>query len=172
VKRLLGLNERPTLKRFVLYMNAPSLMRFLLPLAPPLEKLFYNPDNMDDDVKQKLFDDALATVNPGVLDHLLVVLERGEVVSSRGDFRYREHLGKIRCPVLVIGGKEDLIAPPRALEQSYSRLGSLDRTLKIFGAENKRVTAYGHFDLVLGRDAKTEIFPVIGQWLKQRLTRR
>lgn len=172
LKGLLGLNERPTLKRFVLYVNGPSLMRFLVPLVPNLEKLFYNPDNMDDEVKEKFFTDALATVNQGVLDHLLVVLERGEVVSSRGGFRYREHLGKIRIPVLVIGGTEDLIAPPKALEQSYTRLGSADRTLKIFGAENKKATAYGHFDLLLGRDAKTEIFPVIGQWLKQRLTKR
>jgi len=172
MKGLLGLKDRPTLKRFVLYLNGPSLMRFLVPLVPSLESLFYNSDNMDDEVKQKFFDDALAIVNPGVLDHLLVILERGEVVSARGDFRYREHLGKIRIPVLVIGGKEDSIAPPRALEQSFTRLGSADRTLKIFGAENKKAAPYGHFDLILGQDAKTEIFPVIRQWLKQRLTRR
>ncbi len=172
MKSLLGLNEHPTAKKFLLYVNGPSLIRFLVPLVPELGKLFYNPDNMDDEVKEKFFDDALAVINPGVFDHLLLMLERGEVVSSRGYFRYREHLGKIRIPVLLIGGRQDLIAPPKALEQVYARLGSADRTLKIFGSENKKATAYGHFDLVLGRDAKTEIFPVIGQWLKQRLGRR
>jgi poly(3-hydroxyalkanoate) synthetase len=172
IKNLLDLNEHQTLKNFLLYLNAPFLMRLMVPLMPKVEKLFYNPENLDDEVKEKLFDGALAEVNPGVLEHLLLMLQRGEVVSAREDFRYREHLNKIQVPVLLVGGGEDSVAPPKTLQQVHARLGSADRTLKIFGSKTKKETAYGHFDLILGKDARKEVFPVIGQWLNQRLRRR
>jgi poly(3-hydroxyalkanoate) synthetase len=172
LKKLLGLNDHPRLKHLLLYMNTPLLMRLLVPLVPGIEKLFYNSDNMDEEVKEKLLDEALAVINPGVLDHLLLILTQGEMISSREHVRYRDHLKKIQIPVLLVGGNEDSIAPPKALEQVYARLGSADRTLKIFGGENKKATNYGHFDLVLGRDAKAGVFPFIGQWLKPRLARR
>ena len=172
IKNLLGLNDHPTLKNFLLYLNAPFLMRLMVPLVPKVEKLFYNPENLDEEVKEKLLNGALAEVNPGVLDHLLLMLKRGEAVSAREDFRYGEHLNKIKVPVFLVGGGEDLLAPPKALQQIHARLGSADRTLKIFGFKAKKETPYGHFDLILGKDARKEVFPVIAQWLKQRLGRR
>jgi poly(3-hydroxyalkanoate) synthetase len=171
IKQLLSLNEHQTLKNLLLYLNAPFLMRFMVPLMPKVEKLFYEPKNLTDEVKEKLFDSALAEVNPGVLDQLLLMVQQGEVVSARG-FRYREQLNKIQIPVLLVGGGEDALAPPKALQHIHSRLGSADRTVRIFGSKKKKESAYGHFDLILGKDAKMEVFPVIAQWLRQRLSKR
>jgi pimeloyl-ACP methyl ester carboxylesterase len=140
--------------------------------VPKIEEIFYNPENMDDEVKGQLLDEALAMIHPGVFDHILLMIKRGEALSSREDFRYREHLDKIQVPVLLIGGEADPLAPPKALRAIERGLGSADRTLKIFGGGPRKATTYGHFDLVLGRGAKDEIFPVIGQWLKQRLSKR
>ncbi|HWP58723.1 MAG TPA: alpha/beta fold hydrolase [Candidatus Acidoferrales bacterium] len=172
IKNLLELNDRPTLKNFLLYLNAPFLMRLALPVIPKLERLFYNPDNLDPQTKEKLLEEALADINPGVLDHLLLMIEREEMVSARNGFRYREHLKRIQLPVLLVGGGDDSLAPPKALQQIHARLGSADRTLRIFGGKSRRETSYGHFDLILGRDAKKEVFPFIGQWLKKKLTQR
>lgn len=172
MKRLLKLEESPTLKKVLLYLDAPFLGRLAIPLVPGIEKLFYNPENIEQGVKEKLLETALAPMNPGVLDHLLLMIERGEFVSARGNFSYRKNLGKIRVPVLLIGGEKDPLAPPEALRGTSRALGSRDRRLRIFGSRTKSSVPYGHFDLILGKKSRQEVFPVIGRWLKRRDRRR
>jgi len=168
MKMLLKLEENPTLKKIFLYLDGPFLERLLLPLLPELEKLFYNPENIDPKIKEKLLETALAPINPGVLDHLLQMIRNGEFVSAKGDFNYRKKLTKVRIPVLLIGGEKDYLAPPKALRTTYRALGSKDRTLRIFGSRSKDPIKYGHFDLILGKKARKEVYPVIGKWLKRR----
>jgi len=168
MKKLLKLDEKPTWKKIFLYLNTPTLGRWLIPLVPKLERIFYNPENMEDGIKARLLEVALAKTNPGVLDHLLLMIKQGEFVSADGDFNYRKNLSKIRIPILLIGGEKDALAPPEAMRIVHRGVGSKDRTLKIFGAKPKESAAYGHLDLILGKKAKEEIFPVVGRWLKRR----
>lgn len=172
MKGLLKLEESPTLKKIFLYLDGPFLGRHLVPLVSKIEKLFYNPENIEEEVKEKFLEMALAPINPGVLDHLLLMIRRGEFVSAKGGFSYRKNLAKFRVPVLLIGGEKDALAPPKALRATYSALGSKNRTLRIFGSRSKDSAAYGHFDLILGKKARREVFPVIGRWLKRRDRRR
>jgi poly(3-hydroxyalkanoate) synthetase len=172
MKKLLKLDEHPTLKKIFLYLNTPSIGRLLIPLVPKIEKIFYNPDNMEEEIKARLLGTALAEINPGILDHLLLMIEQGEFISANGDFNYHKNLSKIRIPILLIGGKKDAMSPPAAVRIIYRGVGSKDRTLKIFGNGSKESTAYGHFDLILGKKAREEVFPVIGRWLKKRDRRR
>ena len=168
MKILLKLDESPTLEKIVLYLNGPFLGRNLIPLVPGVEEFFYNPENIDQQVKEKFLATALSPINPGVLKHLLQMIRRGEFVSAKGDFSYRKNLAKVRVPVLIIGGEKDPLAPPKALRTTHRALGSKDRTLRIFGSRSKDPVKYGHFDLILGKKAVTEVFPVIGRWLKRR----
>ena len=167
MKRLLRLEDSPFLKRAFLSLNAPFFARLLIPFLPKMERFFYNPENIDEEVKTRLLDDALAEIHPGVLDHLLLMIRRGEFVSARGDFSYRKALGKIRLPILLVGGEGDMVAPPESLRVVHRAVGSKDRTLRIVGAGPKS-PSYGHVDLLVGRKAREEVFPLIGRWLKQR----
>ncbi|MBI2985985.1 MAG: alpha/beta fold hydrolase [Deltaproteobacteria bacterium] len=168
LKGLLRLEGSPALKRVLLSLNTPFFARLLLPFVPKIERLFYNPENIEEEVKAALLEDALAEVNPGVLDHLLLMIKRGEFVSARGDFSYRRNLAKIQLPILFIGGEGDVLAPPETIRVAHRAVSSKDRTLRIFGPRSKDSIAYGHVDLILGRKAREEVFPVIGRWLKQR----
>lgn len=168
LKKLLNLGESPLMKKAVLYLNAPLLGRVLVPLLPEIEKLFYNPENIDEETRDKWLEEALAEINPGVLDQLLRMIERGEFVSADGKFSYRQNLGKIQVPLLLIGGEKDKLAPPESMRLVYRAVGSSDRTLRVFGSRSKGSAAYGHVDLILGKKARDEVFPVISQWLKQR----
>lgn len=168
LKILLKLDESPTLEKIVLYLNGPFLGRLLIPLVPTLEEFFYNPENIDQKVKEKLLEMALSPVNPGVLDHLSQMIRKGEFVSAKGDYSYRKNLAKVRVPVLLIGGEKDPMAPPKALRDTHRALGTKDRTLRIFGSRSKDPVKYGHFDLILGKKAREEVFPVIGKWLRRR----
>jgi polyhydroxyalkanoate synthase len=136
-------------------------------LAPKVEAFFYNADNIEDEIKEKLLEEMLVEINPGVLEQLLLMIERGEFVSAKGDFSYRKNLSEIQIPFLLIGGEGDKVAPPGAIRAVYRAVGSGDRTLRIFGARSKDSVDYGHIDLILGKKAKDEVFPVIGRWLKQ-----
>ena len=167
MKRLLGLEASPTLKRAFLSLNTPFFARLLIPFVPKIEQLFYNPENIEEEVKAKLLESALAEINPGVLDHLLLMIKRGEFVSAKGDFSYRKNLAKIQLPILLIGGEGDMLAPPEAIRVVHQAVSSKYRTLRIFGSRSKDST-YGHVDLILGKRAREEVFPVIGRWLKQR----
>lgn len=168
IKRLLSLEENPTLKKIFLFLNTPFFGKFLIPLAPKIEEIFYNRENIEDEVKEKLLEDALAEINPGVLDHLLLMIKRGEFISARGDFSYQNNLAKIQLPLLLIGGEKDMLAPPEAIQLVHSTVGSRDRTLRIFGPRTKDSVSYGHLDLIVGKKAKDEVFPVIGRWLDRR----
>lgn len=168
MKWLLRLDESATLKKIFLSVNGPTLARLLIPFVPKLERLLYNPENMEDEIKEKLLEEALTDINPGVLDHLLRMIKQGEFVSAKGDFSYRKNLARIELPLLLIGGEKDPVAPPEAILAVYRRVGSPNRTVRIFGARNKDSAAYGHMDLILGMKAAQEVFPVIGGWLKQR----
>lgn len=168
MKKLLKLEESPFLKRAFLYLNGPFLGRILIPLLPAVEKLFYNPENISEEIREKWLEEGLAEINPGVLDHLLRMIRKGEFVSADGAYNYRRNLGRIRVPLLLIGGEKDALAPPEALRLIQRSVKSSERSLRVFGPRAKDSLAYGHVDLILGKKAREEVFPVIARWLKQR----
>jgi hypothetical protein len=140
----------------------------LIPFMPTLERVFYNRENLDDEIKAKLLEEALVDIHPTVLDHLLTMIKRGEFVSADGRFSYRRNLAKVRAPLLLIGGEGDRLAPPEAIRTVHRAVGSKRRTLRIFGPRSKDSAAYGHIDLILGKRAPQDIFPFIADWLRQR----
>jgi len=168
MKKLLKLEESPLLKKTFLNLNGPFLGRILIPLVPGIERLFYNPENIAEEIKAKWLEEALAPINPGVLDHLLRMIKQGEFVSANGSFSYRRNLGKIQVPLLLVGGGDDPLAPPESMRLIHRAVKSADRTVRIFGPRSKDSAAYGHVDLILGKKAREEVFPVIARWLKQR----
>ena len=168
MKMLLKLQESTNWRKLFLYLDGPLVGRLLIPMVPKIERFFYNPDNMDQGVKTKFLETVLAPVNPGVLDHITMMARKGEFVSANGDLSYRKNLSRFRIPILLIGGEKDAIAPPNALRATYRAIKSKDRTRRIFGSRPKDSAAYGHYDLVLGKKAKEEVFPLIASWLKRR----
>ena len=168
MKSLLDLQKSPNWRKLLLYLNGPFVGRTLIPMIPKVEAFFLNPENMDPKVKERLLELALAPVNAGVLDHVTTMIRDGEFVSYNGDYNYRKNLAKLRVPILLIGGEKDAVAPPSSLRSTYRAIKSKDRTRRIFGSLPKDSAAYGHYDLILGKKAKEEVFPLIASWLKRR----
>ncbi len=164
---LLRLDRVPLLRTTLLHMNSSGLNRLLF-IMPWFEDAFYNRRNMAQSVRQELLDNGLTAVNPGVLDQIVTAVERDEFVSADGQTSYREMLPAITLPVLLVGGGADAIAPPEALQQVYRELGSEDRDLMIFWPDPVEDVSYGHFDLILGRKAGDEVFPLIRRWLEAK----
>ena len=164
---LLKLDRVPLLRTTLLHMNSSGLNRLLF-FMPWFEDAFYNRKNMAQSVRQELLDTALTPVNRGVLDQIVMAVDKDEFVSADGKTSYREALSGITIPVLLVGGGADSIAPPEALKQVYRELGSEERDLMIFWPDPGEDVSYGHFDLILGRKAKDEVFPLIRSWLEAK----
>jgi poly[(R)-3-hydroxyalkanoate] polymerase subunit PhaC len=69
-------------------------------------------------------------------------------------------LSTINCPVLVIGAREDNIAPPASVRALIDAVGSTDKEyLELPG---------GHISLVAGRAAYKQCWPTVSSWLAAR----
>jgi polyhydroxyalkanoate synthase len=72
----------------------------------------------------------------------------------------RVDLSKIRCPLLVVGAREDNICPPACARALIEAASSQDK-------EYVELTG-GHISLVAGRQAANNLWPRVNQWLAQR----
>jgi len=81
----------------------------------------------------------------------------------RGELMFggrRVDLAKIRCPVLVVGAREDNICPPACARALIEAVSSVDKEyVELPG---------GHISLVAGRQAANNLWPRVSQWLAQR----
>jgi poly[(R)-3-hydroxyalkanoate] polymerase subunit PhaC len=83
-------------------------------------------------------------------------LFRGELVCGGRPVR----LADLRCPVYVVGAKEDYIAPPACVRALLDVIGSRDREyIELPG---------GHISLIAGRGAATHCWPRVSGWLAPR----
>jgi polyhydroxyalkanoate synthase len=70
-------------------------------------------------------------------------------------------LKTIRCPLLVIGAKQDYIAPPASVKALVDAVGSTDkRYIELPG---------GHISLIAGRSAAVNCWPKVTAWLAERM---
>jgi len=69
-------------------------------------------------------------------------------------------LGRIRCPVLVVGAQEDYIAPPACVRALLDHVGSQDTRYEELPG--------GHISLIAGRSAVVHCWPKVAGWLAPR----
>jgi poly[(R)-3-hydroxyalkanoate] polymerase subunit PhaC len=83
-------------------------------------------------------------------------LYRGELRLAGRPVR----LNAIRCPLLVVGAKEDYIAPPACVRALLDAVG---------GRDNEYVELPGgHISLIAGRGAAAHCWPRVSGWLAKR----
>jgi pimeloyl-ACP methyl ester carboxylesterase len=70
---------------------------------------------MDPELLSKLILNNFCTVPAKVLLQLTTAFRDGGLCNRNGTFFFKEHLHKIKVPVLALAGDEDLICPPEAV---------------------------------------------------------
>ena len=106
-------------------------------------------------------------VAPPLLHQLATAFEPGGLRALDGR-RYFEGLPGVKTPVLMLAGDRDRQCPLPAAVRSFDALGSKDKSLVPFGRGYGQADHYGHVDLVAGRRAPQEVYPVIASWLEAR----
>lgn len=153
---LLVINVRGPARTF-----APAAWMFNTPLAI----LYYNAQNMEVGTIVRMYANAFEDIPPGVSDQMLRMVRSGEFQSADGSLVYAKRLDRVRCPVLLLTGKGDDLASEWAVLEAYRRIGSEDKTYRLFGLANGYVANYGHCDIINGKRAREEVFTYIADWL-------
>lgn len=132
-----------------------------MPLLMPV----WAPGSMEPELLEMALRDTFAHEGPRVLSDLLELgLTRGK---QAGGVPFLERLRALDMPLLVAAGDRDGLAPVRTVKPLFERAGSREKRLVVFG---KREGGHhvGHLDMVLGRHARDEVWPVLLAFLKER----
>ncbi|MDV2504128.1 MAG: alpha/beta hydrolase [bacterium] len=166
------LKQEGLLKISALAINTTLPAKLTSPLGgvvqTPMDKLFYNRQNMDHLTVTNLFLNVVEDIPQGVLDQFMNLIRTGEFERIDGSYNYTRNLGKVTVPVLLVAGAVDNLAPPEVVRFSYDHVASSDKTYRMFGRVNGHKADYGHSDLILGKHSREEVFPLIAQWLTER----
>ncbi len=160
--------------RSLRWMRHRWLMRVLAPgsgyLHPSPLQLIYNPENTDGLTQRRAMVNAVASFARNELLQYAdwIRLDVFRSIDQRRD--YRAELGRITTPTLCLAGARDPFAAPDAVKETHDALvGVSDKTFRICSrAQGLRVN-YGHFDLLWGRDAPDEVYPIVEGWLAERV---
>jgi len=92
----------------------------------------------------------------------------GRFYSSDGKEDFEQRIVDLKIPVLFIQGNRDYTVPPSAVKEAYEKVGTTDKTFKVFGGEKKGL-CWGHCDLIFGKEAPAYVWPYILQWMNTRV---
>jgi alpha-beta hydrolase superfamily lysophospholipase len=145
--------------------------RFLAPLAgladTRFERFGYYPGNVERNMARAYYASVYHDVAPGVLLSLATTFHPDGFSDRRGVFRYVRHADRFQRPVLALAGTADRQCDPAAVEATVAMLGSTDKSFRTVGAGHGARTHYGHFDLVVGREAPADVWPILSDWLER-----
>ncbi len=133
-----------------------------------LAGLSANLRNIDGTSQRAMLANGTSPLWRGMLVQLEDWIRSGQLRSADGKTDYRAQATALTVPVLVVAGTVDRLAPLAISRDYFELLGTTDKTFAAFGKEFGHVEDYGHGDLVIGRLAHTEVYPVIGDWLVKR----
>jgi pimeloyl-ACP methyl ester carboxylesterase len=146
------------------------LMRLLAPVSgylhPSPLQIIHNPENTDGAVQRRAMVNMIANFSRNELLQYSdwIMNDAFRAIDQRRD--YRAELPRITVPLLFLAGPRDALAPPDAVKETFESVGSTDKQFHICSrAQGMRVN-YGHFDLLIGRESSTEIFPMIQRWIE------
>jgi poly(3-hydroxyalkanoate) synthetase len=83
-------------------------------------------------------------------------------------FDYMAALAHLTIPALMIAGGNDSIAPASGCRKFFNALGSTDKTWLLCAEMSGFSKDFSHGELVIGREARAELFPRVGEWLRVR----
>lgn len=133
----------------------------------PVHRLVYNPDN----VARGIAGASLMTIQdvPSALSlDFARWASRGGPIDVEGS-PVSERLGAMKNPILFFAGAADYLAPPAAVRAAYEAWGAtqtvVDKTFVLLGTASGASADYGHGDLAIGKNARTEIFEPVERFL-------
>jgi pimeloyl-ACP methyl ester carboxylesterase len=132
---------------------------------PPVSQIAINGRNVTRPVYRRVLVNVVENISSGVLRQFARWIATDRFAAEDGVQDYRAALPACRQPALLVAAVADRIAPPPVVERAAERWGG-EKTVLTVGAPGDAL-AYGHSDLLFGRNAPDEVFPRIAAWLRE-----
>lgn len=133
-------------------------------LANPFEAFNFSRENVEPEVVRTIYAHTFEWIPMPLLKSLATTFEPGGFRSRDGTVRYLECIRQFRSPVLLVAGTADVQCPVEAVQRTAELIGP-HATVAGFGRAFGHAADYGHFDLIVGRRAPEEVWPVIDAFL-------
>jgi hypothetical protein len=134
---------------------------------PPAAELAINGRNVDRAVFQRLLANGIEDVSGPLFQQLREWVREDSCRSADGVRDYRAGLSACLQPALFLAAPRDHLAPPGVVRESFEVWGG-PRTYVEFSRAAGYSADYGHTDLLVGRNAAADVFPVVSGWLASR----
>lgn len=77
-------------------------------------------------------------------------------------------LGKVRLPVLAVSAEGDLQDPPWLCHKLFEQFASERREFLCLGRKSGFSENFGHVEMLLGKTAQREVWPLLQHWLERQ----
>ena len=128
-----------------------------------------NPENVDRRLVGRALRRSICNVSRAKLQQLSQWSLRGEFASVDRATDYRANLRHVHTPMLMVAGACDRLASPSHVAIAEGLLAARRKRVVVAGREQHFSADYGHVDLVFGRRATDEIYPLIADWIGDTL---
>ena len=133
----------------------------------PWKELFVSHRNVDPKVARKLFLKNWEPISIALIDQLRFCLEKGGI-RKHDRTQYSKNLKFITSPQLLVAGTCDQQCHPVCMETVNKMItGSV---YKLIGVKSGHKHEYGHFDLILGKNAKKEVWDMVSRFMEKNDT--
>ncbi|HVP65852.1 MAG TPA: alpha/beta hydrolase [Anaeromyxobacteraceae bacterium] len=134
-------------------------------LHPVAAELAINGRNVDRPVYQRILSNSIENVPGRVFDQMTDWVKNDACRSMDRSVDYRAGLSACRVPALFVSAVRDYLAPPTVVRTAYDLWGG-PKELVEFSTATGYSADYGHVDLLLGKRAPLEVYPVVSRWLE------
>jgi alpha-beta hydrolase superfamily lysophospholipase len=159
----------PFLKMDVIPFRVVRRLARLGPLPGPISRYLSRAENMEPETIMKITANMVSDLAGGVARQFARWIRLGTFDSADGSFNYRVAMENVKTPFLLMAGSADLMAPEVAVEAARRALGG-PTELVVVGKGTGFREDYGHGDIVLGRHAPDEVFPLVDDYLRAHST--
>lgn len=162
------LRIRPLLERLegIPYGAMVHLLAPLLGRVPtPLEAFQVSFTNIEPELIRRLHARCFHSVPVSLLRSLATTFEERGLCNRDRTLFYLEEARRFSVPVRLIAGTADRQVSVGAVRHTASILGGKSE-VRVFGTDFGHGDEYGHWDLLLGRRAETEVWPALADWLE------
>ena len=97
----------------------------------------------------------------GTVNELFTLASTGELRSRIDGESYTRLIEQSELPLLAVSGSADLLANPGSVKPLFDRSRASDKSYHKVDA--------GHGDLLVGKQAPEQVWPVVGEWLEARM---
>ncbi len=171
-KTLSGLLKLRPLLNLTVKIHANVFAKLLIPLTGALNTSFItnqmNVQNIDPHVIKIAQYNAVTPLSSRLLAQFGNWVGKYAISLSDGT-KITENLTSIVTPLLIISGKGDKLSTVADTVYTYEKIRSKDKTYIELSAKNGFSADYGHIDLVFGKYAPEEVYPLIKEWLDSRI---